>query len=82
MGGPKKLRPVCNVPDRPTSVWSEMERTTSKPHRTKKANDSQRSLADALGAVSPGEQRSRCLFSSAKRPVDNGLRVRLSGGAL
>src|SRR5881628_1935865 len=68
LGGPKKLMPMCNASDMPTSVWSEIARKYVEPIPTGKANDNRRSSVDAPGVlVSRDTHESWPRLSIAKR---------------
>src|SRR5512135_2793868 len=45
--GPKKLRPECNAPDRPTSVWSLLAREHAEPSSKKELQMTASPEADA-----------------------------------
>lgn len=47
MRGPKKLRPECNAPDRPTSVWSLLAREHAEPSSKKELQMTASPEADA-----------------------------------
>ena len=74
--GPKKQKPGCNVPDRPTSVWSEMAREQAEPHRLRRkqmTTDARRLMRP--GVVAPGSTtQSGCLSVLPSCPV-SGQRV-------
>ncbi len=51
LGWPKKLRPVCNGPDMPTSVWPGKARQVVEPLLPGKAIDERRPLLSAPKTV-------------------------------
>jgi len=55
LGGPKKPRLVCNAPETPTSVWSEMARKYLEPLFVEKANDDRRLSVGASQSCGPME---------------------------
>ena len=58
MGGSKKLRPACNGPDMPTSIWSLVVRSPMEPILLRKANDDRR---PSIGASQNRPQEGRVL---------------------
>ena len=64
--GSKKLRPLCNRADRPTSIWSFVVRKSMEPFLLRKANDDRRLSIGASQARHKDCRASRPLISMAK----------------
>ena len=72
MGGSKKLRPACNGPDMPTSIWSLVVRSPMEPILLRKANDDRRLSIGASQARHEDCRGARPLNSMAK--VESGTK--------
>ena len=70
--GSKKLKPVCNGPDMPTSIWSFVARKPMEPFSLRKANDDRRPSIGASQTRHKDCRVSRPLISMAK--VESGSR--------
>ncbi len=70
--GSKKLKPVCNGPDMPTSIWSFVARKSMEPFSLRKANDDRRPSIGASQTRHKDCRASRPLISMAK--VESGSR--------
>src|SRR6266487_1713114 len=78
--GSNKLRPVCNGPDIPTSIWSFVVRNSMEPFLLRNANDDRRLSIGASQARHKDCRTSRPLISMAKVAppgVDRGMPHRI-----
>jgi hypothetical protein len=73
--GPKKPRPVCNAPDMPTSVWSEMAREHVEPHMNRR----KQMTTDSRRLMHPGVDAPRSTTSAAAGPYCQAARGSDSG---
>ena len=64
--GSKKLKPVCNGPDMPTSIWSFVARKPMEPFSLRNANDDRRPSIGASQTRHKDCRVSRPLISMAK----------------
>src|SRR5438445_7413997 len=67
--GSKKLRPVCNGSDTPTSIWSFVVRESMEPFLLRKANDDRRLSIGASQTRHEDCRASRPLISMAKAGI-------------
>ena len=75
--GSNKLRPVCNGPDIPTSIWSFVVRESMEPFLLRKANDDRRLSIGASQARHKDCRASLPLISMAK--VESGPKLFAAG---
>jgi len=67
--GSNKPRPVCNGPDKPTSIWSFVVRNSMEPFLLRNANDDRRLSIGASQARHKDCRASRPLISMAKAGI-------------
>jgi hypothetical protein len=75
--GSNKPRPVCNGPDKPTSIWSFVARNSMEPFLLRNANDDRRLSVGASQARHKDCRASRPLISMAK--VESGSKLFAAG---